>query len=450
MASREDPSAALKRLDPQRLRRIAKSMPPQLAQTIRVLADQAESGGGTQAELQEISQSAKGALPELLQQLQGLRAPTQAIAPSGPTPEIRAALRSLYEGVEHAPTRAALAEAERAMRSIDEHTQALQQDISAIQDTMLAAIAALESGKAPTLGFDSQPQAEDLTRKISEDLGRFGGALGLAARRSAQAKLPQARGLAELWLSVLSALPIPEGNLHQLAAQTLCFQGALDQADLPRLAALALPLTGQAMAREDWQQAAVFQHHLADLAQAQDDLEILTTARLKEALLLLRLPEFSETANLMVEDMQRRTEDAPLGIRARVALHAGDVAHGLGQPKKAHEAWTDLLAMPAIEATYPELATRALASLGYGLLEAGKAKRAQKHFERALLLAKPLGDWDLSSAVIRGQLESLMAQNETEKAKKALISAQRIAITMGGQGALSALAELADALSIPR
>ena len=438
--------ADLSRLDPERLRRISESLPTDIAKAVRELANHAERGEVSATELQGLSDGLLAALP----QLQALLGSVPGLDPASTTlpPELREGLAELRAGVSSPQVRDALDLAERHAQEVEAVGQALGLTIKRFKADLQEAGKALAEQRPPAQSTASAPSVKEAQQRLSSALAGFAAAIGRAAKAAHAERDPQAHALAELWLGTLAALSVPEANVLQQDAAQTCFEAALMAGELERGLSLATALTASAMAASDWEKAAVVQHTLADAARDAGRLTLLVQARSKEALLLAQTPNYAAVATQMMSEMRTLTASAPTSLQALALLHSGDVAQRCGQLDRAQQHWQALTKLPDVSTAEPELAGRAMASLGYLRLEKGKFKAAARFFSAALELAEQQGGWPLMGPAIRGQLMSLVQAEDRAGAQAALQHAKRLALAYGGQSGVVALADLAKNLDI--
>ncbi len=385
---------ALQGLDPQTLEAAADRLPKLLGQQAKALATQLRSGRFEPKALEGLLEPTLAALRTLREQQ-----PTTPRPESATTDSILAGilerLTALQARCEDSETRSALI---RALASGDALAGSLNAASASMATQLASALRALSPDSEPQeLGGASKQAAEQAVQSTAVFLGN----LGAAAQHAENAQEPISSQLSQVWLAALQGLPGSSNSpLHQ-AARSACLQHALKEKDLARVSVLTYDLVQVAMDRKDWQGAAVYQHHLADLAESLGLMEEAVRARLKEALLLARTERYAGSAEVMVEEQLRLTADAPTGIRALVALHAGDVASVVSGPKAALRHWKSLLRLEGVRKASPEAEIRAHLSIGYAILES-KAKRAAQHFRDGWTLSFSLKNWELFGLAVEG------------------------------------------------
>ncbi len=441
-----DKRADLSRLDPERLRRISKNLPSELASAVQRLAEHAERGSASPEDLQALRVGLEAGLPQLqalLASIPGLGATANHLPP-----EIRSGLAELRANTRDEAVRSELEQAERHAEDIEQVAASLGARIEGFKRDLQEAGRALAENKAPKRPSTQASGVDDAQERLTKALSGFAASIGRAAKAAQGADESTAYGLSELWLRTLAALSVPpDSPLQRDAAQT-CFQAALRAGHLDRGRQLATALTAQAMAASDWESAAVIQHTLADKARESGDLDLLVQARSKEALLLSQAPEYSQVATQMMGELRTLTASGPLALQAVALLHSGDVAQRSGTLAEAQSHWKALLALPEVSEAEPALAGRALASLGYLQLDRGKFKAAGRGFRAALACAEKQGGWELMGPAIRGLLTSLVQSGDTAGATQALQHAKRLALAHGGASGVVGLSELAKSLGL--
>lgn len=385
--------SALQSLDPQSLEDAAQRLPKGLAEQAKALASQVRSGQFDPKALEGLLEPTMAALRALKDDQADSSVPPASTSGGVLTP-ILVQLKELQSQSRDAETKAALSRAQESGAELERALGAATTVASHVSE----ALRALSRGESPQV---TQTETQGMADQAVRDTAAFLGNLGAAAQHAETAQDPVSAQLNTAWLAALDGLAGDSSSpLHQ-SARAACLRQALRERDIVRVRPLVYALIQVEMNREDWQQAAVYQHHLADLAESLGLMEEAVQARLKEALLLARTKAYQGSAQTMIQEQLRLTSDAPTALRARVTLHAGDVASLTQGAEAALTHWKTLLKLEGLREAAPELEIRAHLSAGYALLDS-RAKRAARHFRAGWTLAFGLKNWELFGLAVEG------------------------------------------------
>jgi hypothetical protein len=152
--------------------------------------------------------------------------------------------------------------------------------------------------------------------------------------------------------------------------------------------------------------AALVAHRVADLAAASGSIEAELTARMEEALLLVRLDGFAEQGRAMSDTTLARAAAAPPHVQARVGLMAGQLQEVVGDDARARILYRRV--MQHKDAAGPAELGRAALHLGRLELRAGQPAQGRKNVRLAYDLALKNADAMLYAEAVPTLIESLL------------------------------------------
>ncbi len=152
--------------------------------------------------------------------------------------------------------------------------------------------------------------------------------------------------------------------------------------------------------------AALVAHRVADLAAESGSIEAELTARMEEALLLVRLDGFAEQGCAMADTTLARAEAAPPHVHARVGLMAGQLQEVVGDDARARILYRRV--MQHKDAARPAELGRAALHLGRLELRAGQPAQGRKNVRFAYDIAVKSADAMLYAEAVPTLVESLL------------------------------------------